>query len=92
MPPSLIRSTTSSAGSKLTITLFGQWAGAIKILNKLGPSIKEASLEAQVELLEKIKKSVKGHIRNQDLGWRPLNTWYAERRASSGLGGDILNA
>lgn len=92
MAQSIVRTQSGNSGARMTITLFGQWAEAIKAMNALSPTIKAAALEAQMEFLEKVKKAVKAHIRNQDLGWRPLNTYYAEARASAGLGGDILNA
>jgi len=80
----------SLAGPAIKFQLFGNWAEAIRIMNKLDPAIKAASLEAQVKILEAIKKTVKRHLRNQDLPWRPLNQYYRQRKSSGGLSTDIL--
>lgn len=80
------------SGPKINFQLFGNWEEAIRVLNKLDPAIKAASLAAQEDVLKKIEKAVKRHLRNQDLPWKPLNADYRRRKSSGGLSSDILIA
>lgn len=76
----------------LKFELFGDWEKTIKLLQKMGPEVKEASLKAQLKVGKQICKIVKGHLRNQDLGWVALNEKYAEKKSDSGLDGRTLIA
>lgn len=77
---------------QLTFKLFGQWEETISVLNKLGPSIKQGSIKAQMKICQDIAKRVKKHIKLQDLDWQPLSEEYAKRKDEAGLSGNILEA
>lgn len=81
-----------SGKPQVSFKLFGQWDEAIRIISRLSPAIKEASLKAQMKICREIAKRVKGHIKNQDLNWQPLSSEYASRKAAAGLSGNILEA
>lgn len=70
---------------KIKFELFGRWAETMKVLGRLSPEIKEASIKAQMKVGREIVKKVKAHLRNQDLGWAPLDTDYARRKSRLGL-------
>ena len=77
---------------KVRFELFGDWAKTMYILKTIGPKVKLASTKAQLKVGKEIAKKVRGHIRNQDLGWEPLSTKYAEAKANAGLQGGTLMA
>lgn len=63
---------------------FGNWEEAIRVIQKLKPSIKNASIAAQISVCNDICKRVKNHILKQDLGWVPLQPGYAVLKESVG--------
>lgn len=77
---------------KMEVKLFGDWAKAIRTFQGLSRKIKIASLEAQTKVCEAVVKKVKAHLRNQDLGWAPLNPKYLERKSERGLDSRALIA
>mgnify|MGYP001068204888 CR=1 FL=1 len=77
-------------GQPISFELFGDWDKALRTFSKLGPVVKESSLAAQLKVGKEIVKIVKGHLRNQDLGWAKLDAIYAKRKSAAGLSGKIL--
>lgn len=75
---------------RLKLELFGRWDETIKILQKLSPEIKAASIKAQMKVGNQIALKVKAHLRNQDLGWKPLSPDYADSKSKKGLGTKTL--
>lgn len=71
---------------------FGQWKETLKMIGKLDPAIKLASVKAQLKVCNVIKTKVKSHIRLNDLGWTKLSTKYAARKERVGLDSRILIA
>jgi hypothetical protein len=73
--------------SRIKVQFFGQWEEAIRTLNRLGPNIKEASIAAQMGVMNDIKNRVKGHLRNQDIPEmtsKPYNDQYAKAKKELG--------
>lgn len=70
---------------RIEITLFGSWEETMRVMGSLGRVVKQCSLKAQMKVCREIAQKVKGHLRNQDLGWRPLNPEYAERKEEAGF-------
>lgn len=79
-------------GKKIEFKLVGNWEETIRTISQLSPKIKAASIFAQLKIGEEIKKKVKNHLRNQDLGWAELSPLYAKKKADAGLSGKILMA
>lgn len=77
---------------RVEISLFGDWDKTIRIIQKLGPSIKQASIKAQLKVCKEIQKVVKAHLRNQDLGWKQLSPEYEAKKEQKGLDHRILMA
>lgn len=77
---------------RIEFKLFGNWEGTVRMINKLGPSIKQASLISQLKICNLIAKKVKAHLKNQDLDWEPLSERYAIRKENAGMDGRILMA
>lgn len=77
---------------QIKFELFGQWGRAMRIFAKLGPDVKQSSINAQTKVADEIVKRVKGHLRNQDLGWKRLDPDYAARKAEAGVSGKTLMA
>jgi len=71
---------------QLKFTPTGKWDEASRLMGRLNPEIKEASVKAQWKLCEEILKRVKRHMIRQDLGWKPLNRKYVKLK--KGLGWD----
>lgn len=69
----------------LEVKLFGQWDETIRVLQTISPAVKDISVKAQLKVGKEIIRRVKGHLRNQDLGWTPLSSKYQERKAAAGL-------
>jgi hypothetical protein len=96
MPPGFIKKTNLNIGSsnypQLEVKLFGRWEDAVKMTQKLGPSIKESGIKAQTKVVTELVKRVKAHLRNNDLGWKPLSPVYAARKSALGLDSRILIA
>jgi hypothetical protein len=78
---------------KIELTMLGNWEGTIRMVQRLGPEIKRASIKAQIKVCTTIMQKVKAHIMNQDLGWRPLNKKYAtaKSKGKGGWNGILLN-
>lgn len=75
--------------SRVNVRLFGQWEEAIRTLNRLGPTIKLSSVDAQMAVMKDIKSRIKAHLRNQDIPEmtsKPYNSRY--RQAKSQLSRD----
>lgn len=70
--------------------LFGQWDKTLSVMKNLGRDVKESSIKAQMKVGKEIIKRIKGHIRNQDLGWRPLSNKYMQKKQAAGLSGGTL--
>lgn len=68
----------------------GNWEEVIRKVQRMGPEIKAASLKAQMKVAREIVKKVKAHIRNQDLGWRPLSPVTSALKSAYGLDERIL--
>lgn len=51
--------------------IFGDWTKVRRGLAKLPRDVKEAAIEGQRQVAERLVKVVKGHINKQDLGWAP---------------------
>lgn len=77
---------------RVEVKLFGRWEETIKMVQNLSPAIKIASIAAQMKVCNEILKRVRRHLRNQDLGWRPLSSRYSALKAESGLDGRTLIA
>lgn len=77
---------------RLEITPVGNWARVIRTVQNLGPDFKEAGLKAQMKVAREIVRKVKAHIRNQDLGWRPLAESTIAIKESYGLDSKVLYA
>lgn len=77
---------------RLQIKLFGDWDKTVRILNRLGPDIKKASLDAQMKLCQEVKHNVLGHLMNQDLGWASLNRHYSRKKGRKELDSRTLIA
>jgi hypothetical protein len=77
---------------QIKFELFGDWNEAMKTFARLGPNVKEASLSAQLKLAKEIVRRVKGHLRNQDLGWKELSNEYAKKKRKAGLSSNTLMA
>lgn len=96
MPPGFIRKgdlpKNSSGNLKLEIKPIGRWNEAVRVISKLSPAIKKASLKAQLKVCNEIRTRVRAHLRNQDLGWKLLSSTYSERKSSLGLDGRTLIA
>lgn len=75
---------------RIEFKLLGQWDQTIRTIQKLSPSIKMASMIAQIKICKQICKKVKDHLRKQDLNWEPLSEEYAKRKDDAGLDGGIL--
>jgi len=76
-----------NANSRIKVELFGQWDEAIRVMQRLDPEIKEASVKAQMQIMEQVKKAVKAHLRNQDIPEmvsKPYNAKYAEAKVDAG--------
>lgn len=83
---------TTGGSTTLQFKLYGDWDKTIRILNKLSPTIKRVSLEAQLKVCDKIKDKVKKHLVNQDLGWKKLSSKYKKAKLNRGLDGRTLIA
>lgn len=77
---------------RINIKLFGNWDKTIRTIQRLDPTIKKCSIKAQLKVATEIQKKVKAHIRNQDLGWKPLSDEYLQDKLAKGLSGGILMA
>lgn len=77
---------------RLQFKPFGKWDESIKLIQKLKPSIKKASQEAQIRVCREIIKNVKAHLRNQDLPWRKLGENYVKSKKQHGWDTRILMA
>lgn len=70
--------------SRIKVQLFGQWEEAIRVLNKLGPTIKRSSIDAQMAVMKDIKGRIKAHLRNQDIPEmtsKPYSSKYREAKS-----------
>lgn len=76
----------------LKFKLFGNWEKVIRTVQKSGPAVKTAGLYAQTKIAEEIKKKVKGHLVDQDLGWKQLSPKTSEIKQRAGVDGRILIA
>lgn len=56
----------------INFTLLGNWKLAEKILKDLPKDVKEGYRQAQRNFGGKLQRTVKRHMRNQDLKWKPL--------------------
>jgi hypothetical protein len=79
-------------GPRVEVKLFGQWEDAMRVLATMGPVVKSGSIKAQIKVGKEIQRRVKAHLRNQDLGWRALDSDYAKRKDAAGLDSRILTA
>lgn len=77
---------------QIKFELFGDWDKAMNVIKGLGPNIKKASVKAQLKVGNIIVRKVKAHIRNQDLGWKPLSPMYEMRKSGAGLNTNIMRA
>jgi hypothetical protein len=77
---------------RLEIKPFGNWSGVMRTMARLSPAIKQSSIAAQMKVAKQIVKIVKAHLRNQDLGWRPLAPTTVELKETYGLDSRILYA
>lgn len=77
---------------RIEVKPFGQWAETIRMMGKLNPAIKQSSLKAQLKVCRVIKKKVKAHLRDQDLGWKALNPKYAQKKVYAHLDPRVLIA
>lgn len=75
---------------KITFKLFGDWDKTIRILQKIGPDVKSASIKAQMKVGNEVCKKVKQHLRNQDLGWPRLDEKYLSKKRRAGMSGKTL--
>lgn len=82
----------NSSMPKVNFQLFGQWEKTMDVLKTIGPKVKNASVKAQFKVGNVIVKKVKAHIRNQDLGWEPLNPLYEFRKEKAGMSANTLMA
>lgn len=71
---------------------FGKWDETIRLMQRLKPAIKNASLAAQVIVCEEICRKVKNHLLKQDLPWVPLTKAYATTKANKSLDDRMLIA
>lgn len=70
---------------RMQIKPIGNWSKVIRTFQTLGPAIKRASIKAQLKVCNEILRKVKGHLRNQDLGWKKLSPGYSARKHELGL-------
>lgn len=61
----------------------GDWVFVKNYLDDIAPSINNLYYQAQLSIANKIVRAVKAHIRNQDLGWKPLSEATAENKGHS---------
>lgn len=83
---------SSGDGYRLQFKLVGEWKSTMDIIKRLPAAMKSSSLEAQVKLGDDVVKRVKKHLRNQDLGWRPLSSETSAKKNLKGLDSRILFA
>lgn len=85
---------TNGTGGRIRVEIkpVGNWEQTIRVIQKMGPAIKAVSIDAQTKVAKEILKKVRGHLRDQDLKWRPLNPLYAKQKASRGLDSRTLIA
>jgi hypothetical protein len=77
-------------GYSLRFKPVGDWKTTMKVIQRLPRSMKDSSVKAQLRLGQLIVKKVKAHIRNQDLGWKPLKKETADAKNRYGLDDKIL--
>jgi hypothetical protein len=75
---------------RIEFRLFGQWEKTLNVVRNLSPAIKSSSLKAQLLVCNKIRDRVKKHLRDQDLGWRPLSQSYRRMKGDAGASTKIL--
>jgi hypothetical protein len=96
MPPGFIRQRTLPTNlqgmPRVEIKPIGKWEETIRTIQRLSPAIKAASMQAQLKVAREIVKKVKGHLRNQDLDWRPLDAGTILAKERYGLDTRILIA
>ena len=77
---------------QIKFELFGEWEKTMSIMKRLGPTVKVASVIAQMKVGKTIAVKVRNHIRNQDLGWTALSEKYAIKKSNAGLQSGTLMA
>lgn len=90
MPAGFFGSIGNGPSLGVHFQLFGKWGEAIKTLQRLSPSIKQASIAAQSMVAKEIARRVKEHLRQQDLPWRPLSQKYKSQKSAKGWDKRIL--
>lgn len=88
----MARNFYAQPGIGLQFKTYGRWDETIKTIQRLGPTIKQASVAAQMLVCREIARRVKAHLRNQDLNWRPLSPEYRAAKAAYGWDRRILLA
>lgn len=58
----------------------GNWDMYNYLTSHIDKDLHKSAIAGQKKVVEKIASIVKGHLRNQDLGWIPLNKAYASRK------------
>lgn len=82
----------SSPSLGINFKPFGRWDQTMRVIHNLKPAIKAASLAAQMSVCREISRRVKGHLKNQDLSWRPLSPRYLAQKEKKGYDERILLA
>lgn len=72
------------------VKLFGDWKLARALGKNLNREIEEASLTARQKIGLYIEGQVKRHLRDQDLGWEPLNPKTLANKVRKGSSNKIL--
>jgi hypothetical protein len=60
----------------MSFKTFGDWNKFNNLTKTLAPDLRRSALKGQEKSVNKIAQIVKGHLRNQDLPWRPLSDYY----------------
>lgn len=66
----------------LSFKKVGQWDMFNHLTKNIDRDLYKGAIAGQKKVVEKIASIVKGHLRNQDLKWKPLNKAYASRKAN----------
>ena len=77
---------------RMEIKPMGNWANTISTVTRISPDIKDAGIKGQMKVAREIVRRVKGHIRNQDLGWKPLSETTQAIKSIYGLDSRTLYA
>lgn len=55
---------------------FGDWEKFNNLSKSIAPDLRRSAMKGQGKAVRRIATIVKNHLRNQDLGWKPLSTSY----------------